>query len=49
MIGQTISHYPALRDPAQRDKIIDKLGESGKPSFGEKHNKLVLPGGRRRI
>jgi len=29
MIGQTISHYPALRDPEQRDKILAKLGEGG--------------------
>ena len=29
MIGQTISHYPALRDPVQRDKILEKLGEGG--------------------
>jgi len=29
MIGQTISHYPAFRDPAQRDKILAKLGEGG--------------------
>jgi hypothetical protein len=27
MIGQTISHYPALRDPEKRDKILEKLGE----------------------
>ncbi len=26
MIGETISPYPALRDPEQRDKILDKLG-----------------------
>ena len=32
-VGQTISHYPALRDPARRDKILEKLGEAG----------LVLP------
>ena len=25
----TISHYPALRDPEQRDKILEKLGEGG--------------------
>jgi len=29
MIGKTISHYPAFRDPAQRDKILAKLGEGG--------------------
>jgi len=29
MIGQTISHYPAFRGPAQRDKILTKLGEGG--------------------
>ena len=29
MIGQTISHYPALRDPEQRDKILAKLGAGG--------------------
>jgi serine/threonine protein kinase len=29
MIGKTISHYPALRDPEQRDKILAKLGEGG--------------------
>jgi hypothetical protein len=29
MIGQTISHYPALRDPEQRDKILEKLGGAG--------------------
>ncbi len=29
MIGQTISHYPAVRDPAKRDKILEKLGEGG--------------------
>ena len=39
MIGQTISHYPALcrlsafrkaeRDPGRRDKILEKLGEGG--------------------
>ena len=27
MIGQTVSHYPALRDPVQRDKILEKFGE----------------------
>ena len=26
MIGKTISHYPALRDPEQRDKILAKGG-----------------------
>jgi len=29
MIGQIISHYPAFRDPEQRDKILAKLGEDG--------------------
>ncbi len=29
MIRQTISHYPAFRDPVQRDKILEKLGEGG--------------------
>ena len=29
MIGQTISHYLAFRDPARRDKILEKLGEGG--------------------
>jgi len=29
MIGQIISHYPAFRDPVQRDKILEKLGEGG--------------------
>jgi len=29
MIGQTISHYPALRDPAGRYKILEKLGGGG--------------------
>jgi len=29
MIGKAISHYPAFRDPAQRDKILAKLGEGG--------------------
>ncbi len=29
MIGQTISHYPALRDPEQRDKTLARLGEGG--------------------
>ena len=29
MVGQTISHYPAVRDPAKRDKILEKLGEGG--------------------
>lgn len=29
MIGQTISHYPAIRDPALRDKFLEKLGEGG--------------------
>jgi len=29
MIGQTSSHYPALRDPAQRDKILATLGAGG--------------------
>jgi len=29
MIGKTISHYPAVRDPAQRDKILEKLGGGG--------------------
>ena len=24
MINQTISHYPAFRDPVQRDKILEK-------------------------
>ncbi len=28
-VGQTISDYPALRDPARRDKILEKLGEGG--------------------
>ena len=27
-VGQTISHYPALRDPARRDKILEKPGEA---------------------
>ena len=27
MIGQTILRYPALRDPEQRDKILEKIGE----------------------
>ena len=26
MLGQTISHYPAFRDSAHRDKILEKLG-----------------------
>jgi len=29
MIGKTISRYPAFRDPAQRDKILGKLGQGG--------------------
>ncbi|MDZ7362016.1 MAG: hypothetical protein ONB46_15020 [candidate division KSB1 bacterium] len=29
MLGKTISHYPALRDPVLRDKIIDWLGQGG--------------------
>ncbi len=29
MIGKTISHYPALRDPEQQDKILEKLGAGG--------------------
>jgi len=29
MIGKTISHYPAFRDPVKRDKILEKLGEGG--------------------
>lgn len=35
MIGQTISHYPALwdsaskRDSRKRNKILEKLGEGG--------------------
>ena len=29
MIGQTVSHYPAVRDPEKRDKILEKLGEGG--------------------
>jgi len=29
MTGKTISHYPAFRDPAQRDKILEKLGAGG--------------------
>ena len=28
MIGQTISHYPALWDPAPWNKILEKLGEA---------------------
>jgi len=27
MIGKTISHYPAFRDPVRRDKILEQLGE----------------------
>ncbi len=26
MLGKTISHYPALRDPARREKILEKFG-----------------------
>jgi hypothetical protein len=33
MIGQTISLYPASRNPAQRDKILERL-DSGPSSFG---------------
>jgi len=29
LTGAAISHYPALRDPEQRDKIFAKLGEGG--------------------
>jgi hypothetical protein len=24
MIGQTVSHYPVVRDPVKRDKILEK-------------------------
>jgi hypothetical protein len=40
MIGQTISHYPALwdsatgRDSRKRNKILDKLGEGGMSQNG---------------
>ncbi len=47
MLGKTIFHYPALyrctafrraeRDPEQRDKILDKLGEGGISSFNKKN------------
>jgi hypothetical protein len=59
MTGKPISHYPALcrctafrraeRDPEQRDKILEKLGEGDMPSFSEKYNQLVPQGGRRRV
>ncbi len=41
MIGKTISPYPAFRDPAQRDKILEKLGEGGMSSFSKKYDKLI--------
>ncbi len=48
IIGQTISHYPAVRDPARQNKIIEKLapasgqaGEGGMPSLMKNHNKLT--------
>ncbi len=42
-VGQTIFHYPALRDPARRDKILEKLGEGGLvPACN------AVPAGRRR-
>jgi len=41
MIGKTVSHYPAERDPVplygmpksgiQRDKIVEKIGEARPP------------------
>jgi hypothetical protein len=41
MIGETISHYPALWDPAQRDKILAKLDKGGMSSLMKNHNKLT--------
>ena len=41
MIGQTISHYPALRDPEQRDKIIEKLGEACPAAGQGRHGRGV--------
>jgi hypothetical protein len=37
MISKTISHQPALRDPEQRDKTLEKLGASGMSSFSKKN------------
>ncbi|MCG3118979.1 MAG: hypothetical protein ALAOOOJD_01275 [bacterium] len=55
MLGTTISHYPAFcrctafrkveRDPEQRDKIIEKLGESGMSSLIKNHKKLTPSAG----
>jgi hypothetical protein len=41
MIGKTISHYPASRDPVRRDKILEKLGEGGMSSLIKKYNRLI--------
>jgi len=41
MISKTISHYPAVRDPVRRDKILEKLVEGGMSSLIKKYNKLI--------
>ena len=49
MIGKTISHYPAFRDPVKRDKILEKLGKGGMSSLIKKYNKLIPLCGRCRL
>jgi hypothetical protein len=41
MIGKTILHYPAFRDPEQRDKIIATLGEGGMSSLMKNYKRLT--------
>jgi hypothetical protein len=40
-VGKTIYHYPAFRDPVQREKILEKLGEGYMSALIKKYNRLI--------